>query len=152
MLRGLFADFSPSQDVSRRYVSFERALFTTYILNILSRPHGYRFWRNRPGRSLHREQAGYGPIEPHEPPTLSSPSATARQGCTVIIPFREEMAQRHLKLTGDLGRIVFTEWDMRNTESIEQSVRHSDVVYNLIGRNYPTKYASEPRDAKEHTC
>ncbi|KAH7350067.1 NADH-ubiquinone oxidoreductase 40 kDa subunit [Plectosphaerella cucumerina] len=63
----------------------------------------------------------------------------ARQGCTVIIPFREEMAKRHLKLTGDLGRIVFTEWDMRNTESIEQSVRHSDVVYNLIGRNYPTK-------------
>jgi NADH dehydrogenase (ubiquinone) 1 alpha subcomplex subunit 9 len=62
------------------------------------------------------------------------------------------MAKRHLKLTGDLGRIVFTEWDMRNTESIEQSVRHSDVVYNLIGRNYPTKYASEPRNAREHTC
>lgn len=29
---------------------------------------------------------------------------------------------------------------MRNTESIEASVRHSDVVYNLVGRNYPTKY------------
>jgi len=31
------------------------------------------------------------------------------------------------------------EFDLRNTQSIEESVRHSDVVYNLIGRNYPTK-------------
>ncbi|CAL3972137.1 unnamed protein product, partial [Diplocarpon coronariae] len=27
-----------------------------------------------------------------------------RQGCTVIVPFREEMAKRHLKVAGDLGR------------------------------------------------
>jgi len=33
------------------------------------------------------------------------------------------------------------EWDLRNTPSIEESVRHSDVVYNLIGRDYPTKYS-----------
>ncbi|ROT37903.1 NADH-ubiquinone oxidoreductase 40 kDa subunit [Sodiomyces alkalinus F11] len=63
----------------------------------------------------------------------------ARQGCTVVVPYREEMAKRHLKVTGDLGRVVFLEYDLRNTESIEQSVRHSDVVYNLVGRNYPTK-------------
>ncbi|KAL9590579.1 MAG: hypothetical protein Q9203_000631 [Teloschistes exilis] len=31
------------------------------------------------------------------------------------------------------------EWDMRNTPSIEESVRHSDIVYNLVGRDYPTK-------------
>ncbi|KAF6819647.1 nadh-ubiquinone oxidoreductase 39 kda [Colletotrichum plurivorum] len=63
----------------------------------------------------------------------------ARQGCTVVIPFREEMAKRHLKVAGDLGRVVFMEYDLRNTQSIEESVRHSDVVYNLVGRNYPTK-------------
>jgi NADH dehydrogenase (ubiquinone) 1 alpha subcomplex subunit 9 len=63
----------------------------------------------------------------------------ARQGCTVVVPYREEMAKRHLKVTGDLGRVVFLEYDLRNTQSIEESVRHSDVVYNLIGRNYPTK-------------
>lgn len=63
----------------------------------------------------------------------------ARQGCTVVVPFREEMAKRHLKVTGDLGRVVFIEYDLRNTASIEESVRHSDVVYNLVGRNYPTK-------------
>jgi NADH dehydrogenase (ubiquinone) 1 alpha subcomplex subunit 9 len=31
------------------------------------------------------------------------------------------------------------EFDLRNKESIEESVRHSDIVYNLIGRDYPTK-------------
>ena len=63
----------------------------------------------------------------------------ARSGCTVVVPFREEMAKRHLKVTGDLGRVVFIEYDMRNMDSIEESVRHSDIVYNLVGRDYPTK-------------
>ncbi|CAD6590729.1 MAG: NADH-ubiquinone oxidoreductase 40 kDa subunit [Alectoria sarmentosa] len=58
---------------------------------------------------------------------------------TVVVPFREEMAKRHLKVTGDLGRVVFMEYDLRNTASLEESVRHSDVVYNLVGRDYPTK-------------
>lgn len=63
----------------------------------------------------------------------------ARQGCQVVIPYREEMAKRHLKVTGDLGRVTFIEFDLRNTQSIEESVRHSDMVFNLIGRKYPTK-------------
>lgn len=63
----------------------------------------------------------------------------ARAGCQVVIPYREEMAKRHLKVTGDLGRVNFIEFDVRNTQSIEESVRHSDMVFNLIGRNYPTK-------------
>ena len=63
----------------------------------------------------------------------------AQRGCTVVVPFREEMAKRHLKVTGDLGRVVFMEFDLRNTPSLEESVRHSDVVFNLIGRDYPTK-------------
>jgi NADH dehydrogenase (ubiquinone) 1 alpha subcomplex subunit 9 len=49
------------------------------------------------------------------------------------------MSKRHLKVTGDLGRIVFLEYDLRNTASIEESVRHSDIVYNLVGRDYTTK-------------
>lgn len=63
----------------------------------------------------------------------------ARTGCQVVVPYREEMAKRHLKLTGDLGRVSFLEFDLRNTQSIEESVRHSDMVFNLIGRDYPTK-------------
>jgi NADH dehydrogenase (ubiquinone) 1 alpha subcomplex subunit 9 len=34
-------------------------------------------------------------------------TGTARQGCTVIIPYRDEMSKRHLKVTGDLGRVIF---------------------------------------------
>ena len=66
------------------------------------------------------------------------------------------MAKRHLKVAGDLGRVVFMvglrscwivyacahcsqEYDLRNTQSLEESVRHSDCVYNLVGREYPTK-------------
>ncbi len=49
------------------------------------------------------------------------------------------MAKRHLKVTGDLGRISFMEYDLRNTQSIEESVRHSDIVINMVGRKYPTK-------------
>lgn len=36
----------------------------------------------------------------------------ARNGCTVVVPFREEMAKRHLKVAGDLGRVVFNVWVM----------------------------------------
>ncbi|KAB5533591.1 NADH-ubiquinone oxidoreductase [Coniochaeta sp. 2T2.1] len=63
----------------------------------------------------------------------------ARQGCTVVVPFREEQHKRHLKVAGDLGRVNFIEYDLRNTESVEASVRHSDIVFNLVGRNYSTK-------------
>ncbi|KAF3907142.1 hypothetical protein ABW21_db0205426 [Orbilia brochopaga] len=66
-------------------------------------------------------------------------SRLARTGCSVVIPYREEMWKRHLKVTGDLGRITFLEFDLRNTQSIDESVRHSDIVINLIGRDYETK-------------
>lgn len=63
----------------------------------------------------------------------------ARRGCTIVVPFREEMTKRHLKVAGDLGKVIFLEFDLRNTASIEACVRHADTVYNLMGRNYPTK-------------
>jgi len=37
------------------------------------------------------------------------------------------------------------EWDIRNEEQIAECLRHSDIVYNLVGRDYETKnfdYAS----------
>ena len=41
-----------------------------------------------------------------------------------------------MRVTTEIGQ----EFDLRNTPSIEESVRHSDAVYNLVGRDYPTKY------------
>ncbi|KAJ2377729.1 Protein-lysine N-methyltransferase efm5 [Coemansia sp. RSA 2607] len=64
----------------------------------------------------------------------------ARQGTKVIIPYRGLYEYvRHLRPTGDLGMIVPMEFDVRNPSQIEECVRYSDVVINLIGRNYATK-------------
>ncbi|KAJ2683576.1 Protein-lysine N-methyltransferase efm5 [Coemansia spiralis] len=64
----------------------------------------------------------------------------AREGTKVIVPYRglQEYA-RHLQPTGDLGMVVPMEFDLRNSKQIEECVRYSDVVINLIGRNYETK-------------
>ncbi|PWN96189.1 NAD(P)-binding protein [Tilletiopsis washingtonensis] len=63
----------------------------------------------------------------------------AQKGTQVIVPYRDEDEKRHLKLMGDLGQIVPLEWDLRRDDQIAECMRHSDVVYNLVGRNYPTK-------------
>ncbi|KAI0287950.1 NAD(P)-binding protein [Russula brevipes] len=87
------------------------------------------------------------PIVAYGPPGESQPEAlttevggeTAKAGTQVIIPYRDEDEKRHLKVTGDLGQIVSMEWDIRNEDQIAECVRHSDIVYNLVGRDYETK-------------
>ncbi|KAH6677474.1 putative NADH-ubiquinone oxidoreductase 39 kDa subunit [Halenospora varia] len=122
-------------------------LKTGAVANAAPRRHISDITITRTGKPIIRTQGGRSSLGGH---TVTVFGATgflgryivnrlARQGCTVIVPYREEMAKRHLKVTGDLGRVIFMEFDLRNTPSIEESVRHSDVVYNLIGRNYPTK-------------
>jgi NADH dehydrogenase (ubiquinone) 1 alpha subcomplex subunit 9 len=72
-------------------------------------------------------------------------SKLAKMGTQVIVPYRDEDEKRHLKPMGDLGQIVAMEWDIRNGEQIAECLRHSDIVYNLVGRDYETKnfdYAS----------
>jgi len=44
-----------------------------------------------------------------------------------------------LKPLGDLGQIVPLNYDLRSEEQLIESIRHSDVVVNLIGRDYETK-------------
>lgn len=70
-----------------------------------------------------------------------------RNSCTVIIvwfqmilPYRCDFyeAQR-LKVAGDLGQVLFTPFDIRDEESIAKSVQYSNVVINLLGRDYETK-------------
>lgn len=66
-------------------------------------------------------------------------SKLAKRGVQVIAPYRDQDEMRHLKVMGDLGQVVPLEWDMRNDSQIEEAVRHSDIVYNLVGREYETK-------------
>ncbi|KAG8972942.1 hypothetical protein FRB90_010074, partial [Tulasnella sp. 427] len=66
-------------------------------------------------------------------------SKLAKAGTQVIVPFRDEDEKRHLKVMGDLGQVVPLMWDIRDPDTIAECVRHSDVVYNLVGREYETK-------------
>ncbi|CAB3225005.1 unnamed protein product [Arctia plantaginis] len=61
-------------------------------------------------------------------------------GTQMILPYRGDFydAQR-LKTAGDLGQVLFTPFDIRDEESIAKAVQYSNVVINLIGRDYETK-------------
>ncbi|TRM63959.1 hypothetical protein BD626DRAFT_547726 [Schizophyllum amplum] len=66
-------------------------------------------------------------------------SKLGKIGTQVTVPYRDEDMKRHLKLMGDLGQIVPLEWDIRSEQQIAECLRHSDIVYNLVGRDYETK-------------
>ncbi|KAF3934283.1 hypothetical protein ABW19_dt0203781 [Dactylella cylindrospora] len=101
----------------------------------------------RTGKPIYRQGGGRSSLGGHTATVFGATgflgryivNRLARTGCNVVIPYREEMTKRHLKVTGDLGRVTFLEMDLRNTQSLEESVRHSDIVINLIGREYETK-------------
>ncbi|KAI8886981.1 NAD(P)-binding protein [Backusella circina FSU 941] len=63
----------------------------------------------------------------------------AQQGTQVVVAYRDPDEARHLKVTGDLGQIIPLEFDLKNKESLNECLRHSDIVYNLVGRDYETK-------------
>lgn len=44
-----------------------------------------------------------------------------------------------LKPAGDLGQIIFHPFDIRDEDSIRRCVKYSNIVVNLIGREYETK-------------
>ncbi|GAA5942767.1 hypothetical protein JCM3775_005044 [Rhodotorula graminis] len=66
-------------------------------------------------------------------------SKLAKAGTQVVVPYRDADEARHLKVCGDLGQVVPMEWDLNNDTQIEECLRHSDTVYNLVGRDYKTK-------------
>lgn len=66
-------------------------------------------------------------------------SKLAKHGTNVVVPFRDDMKKRFLKVSGDLGVVNFVEFDARNLDSIAEAVAHSDIVFNCIGADYWTK-------------
>jgi hypothetical protein len=71
------------------------------------RTYRYRLRRNWVLGEIHREQTWYAAYNWEYRGALGLIIEAARQGCTVIVPYREEMAKRHLKVSGDLGRVIF---------------------------------------------
>ncbi|KAG8060741.1 hypothetical protein GUJ93_ZPchr0002g23906 [Zizania palustris] len=64
----------------------------------------------------------------------------AKMGSQVLVPFRGcEDSHRHLKLMGDLGQIVPMKYNPRDVNSIKAVMARSNVVINLIGREYETR-------------
>ncbi|CAH0558357.1 unnamed protein product [Brassicogethes aeneus] len=61
-------------------------------------------------------------------------------GSQQIIPYRDDGSEiLRLKVAGDLGQVLFTPFHLRDEESIEKAVKYSNVVVNLIGRDWETK-------------
>lgn len=50
------------------------------------------------------------------------------------------MEWRHLKVMGDLGGVVPVPFNPRDVDSIRRAVEGSDIVINLIGKDYETKH------------
>uniref|UniRef100_A0ACB8EB86 39kDa subunit of ndufa9, NADH:ubiquinone oxidoreductase n=1 Tax=Sphaerodactylus townsendi TaxID=933632 RepID=A0ACB8EB86_9SAUR len=77
-----------------------------------------------------------------------------RIGSQVIIPYRcDPYDMMYLRPMGDLGQILFMEWDSRDKDSIRRAIEHSNVVINLVGREWETRnfkfedvFVNIPRD------
>uniref|UniRef100_A0A8C5CWF8 NADH dehydrogenase [ubiquinone] 1 alpha subcomplex subunit 9, mitochondrial n=1 Tax=Gadus morhua TaxID=8049 RepID=A0A8C5CWF8_GADMO len=62
-----------------------------------------------------------------------------RMGSQIVVPHRcDQYDIMYLRPMGDLGQIIFMEWDARNKDSIKQALQHSNVVVNLVGREWET--------------
>jgi len=67
-------------------------------------------------------------------------SQLARQGTQIIVPYRSsEDDTRDIRVMGDLGQIVFLEYDVRDYDSIVKSLSHSTAAINLVGKNIETR-------------
>uniref|UniRef100_A0A6B2F5G0 NADH dehydrogenase [ubiquinone] 1 alpha subcomplex subunit 9, mitochondrial n=1 Tax=Bothriechis nubestris TaxID=1766655 RepID=A0A6B2F5G0_9SAUR len=63
-----------------------------------------------------------------------------RIGSQVIIPYRcDEYDLLYLRPMGDLGQLIFMEWDARDKDSTWRAVENSHVVINLVGRDWETR-------------
>jgi len=64
----------------------------------------------------------------------------AKAGSQIIIPYRNDPYEvRDLKLAGELGQILFQPYHLQDEESIRKAVKYSDVVVNLVGRDFETR-------------
>lgn len=61
-------------------------------------------------------------------------------GTQMILPYRSEFCDIiRLKVCGDLGQVLFQYCQLYDEDAIRKAIRHSNVVINLVGREYETK-------------
>jgi len=62
-----------------------------------------------------------------------------KNGSQIILPYRgDHYKMMRMKPVGDLGQILFSPFELIDEESIRRAVSHSNIVINLIGRNFET--------------
>jgi len=67
-------------------------------------------------------------------------AATGKIGTQVVVPYRgDEYDYRHLKQMGDLGQIVPAFYSVRDADRLRRLTESSDIVINLVGRDYETR-------------
>lgn len=63
-----------------------------------------------------------------------------KTGTQMILPYRgDAFDMRRLKVAGDLGQVLFHHYHLLDNESIKKAVKYSNVVINLVGRDWETK-------------
>ncbi|CRK92632.1 CLUMA_CG006167, isoform A [Clunio marinus] len=61
-------------------------------------------------------------------------------GSQIIVPYRgDHYDVLRLKVCGDLGQVLFHPYHLMDDESIRRAVKYSNVVINLIGRDWETR-------------
>lgn len=61
-------------------------------------------------------------------------------GSQLIIPYRGDAYEAlRLRVCGDLGQVLFQPFNLKDEEAIEKAVRYSNVVINLVGRDWETR-------------
>lgn len=61
-------------------------------------------------------------------------------GTQLVIPYRgDHYDVAPLKMCGDLGQVLFSPFYLRDEESLRKAMKHSNLVINLIGREWETK-------------
>lgn len=67
-------------------------------------------------------------------------NALGKIGSQIIVAHRcDPYDVRDFKLMGDLGQVLFHQVDIRDEAAIRKSMKYSNVVINLVGRDYETK-------------
>uniref|UniRef100_A0A7R9EYU0 NADH dehydrogenase [ubiquinone] 1 alpha subcomplex subunit 9, mitochondrial n=1 Tax=Timema bartmani TaxID=61472 RepID=A0A7R9EYU0_9NEOP len=63
-----------------------------------------------------------------------------KTGSQVIVPYRgDHYDVLRLKLVGDLGQVLFLPYHLKDDTSIRKALKYSNVVINLVGREWETK-------------
>lgn len=63
-----------------------------------------------------------------------------KTGTQLVLPYRGDFYDvQHLKLCGDLGQVLFTPYNLKDENSIRKALKHSNLVINVIGREWETK-------------